>query len=110
MKLNQLTEAIAQKNMECGEIIAPESFAQLVQEFENDNDVAFSGAEILKAFRDAGESFVDSMQENEHDTEECVHGGRYEGHPIDPLAERLARWEVQRPSVIRRNFIKAAIA
>ena len=96
-----LTDALRDLHMSCGEIITGYHAAQFIRDHETDNGLEFTPQEILRALRESGEQFVDSMQENEMDTESCVKDGLYYGHPIDPLETRLSRWEAMRPSTIR---------
>ena len=103
MKLSKLIEELHELNVNCGEIIGGIDAALFIQEFEFEHGLEFSAADVTKAFRTAGEAFVESMQQNEIDTEDCVKDGLYGGHPIDPLESRLERWERMRPSVIRMN-------
>lgn len=103
MNISKLIDRLAQLNLECGEVIGGSHAAEFIQEFEFEHGVEFSAIEVMKALRMAGESFVDSMQQNECDTEEAVKDGLYGGYPIDPLESRIAGWESMRPSVIRKN-------
>ena len=87
-----------------GQISSQSDIANLVAEFESFHDAILSEAEILRATRNAGESFVDSMVANEYDTEK-------EGYTdLAPLADRVAHWEAMRPGVIRRKHIQAILA
>jgi hypothetical protein len=110
MKLSELIEDLTQLNLNCGEIVEGIQAAQFIQEFEFEHGVEFSSEQIIKALRAAGESFVESMQQNEIDTEECVRDGLYNGYPIDSLETRLAGWEAMRPSVIRRNALVSILS
>ena len=109
MKIETLTDELHELYLTCGEIITGNHLADKIQCHEFDNSVEFTPAEILKATRDAGESFVDSMIQNEHDTEESVKDGLYGGHPIDPLESRVAGWEALRPSKTRKAAIGAIL-
>tara|TARA_R110000823_G_C15704803_1_gene476896 strand:- start:61 stop:411 length:351 start_codon:yes stop_codon:yes gene_type:complete len=109
MKLETLTEMLHDLHITCGEIITGEDLANKIVEREVDYSVEFTPAEILKATRDAGESFIDSMVQNEHDTEESVKDGLYGGYPIAPLETRVAQWEALRPSKVRKATIAAIL-
>jgi len=80
--------------------------AEMIADYEQDNACEFTAGEIIKATRDAGESFVDSMVNNEHDTEE----DRAQYPDLAPLSDRVAYWEKMRPSVIRHAAIKTILA
>jgi hypothetical protein len=87
-----------------GQISSPSCIANLVDEFESFHGVCLSDPEIIKAIRSAGESFVDSMVTNEHDTEK-------EGYTdISPLADRVAYWEAMRPSSNRKKHIESILS
>ena len=87
-----------------GEISAASDIARLVLDFEEFHGVSVSDSDLLKATRAAGESFVDSMVQNEHDTE-------LEGYTdLAPLEDRIAHWEAQRPSTVRRKQIEALLS
>ena len=103
----ELVELIQQTNVECGEVLSLKHLASYIMELENECGKAFSDEQIIQAWRRGGEKFVDSMQENEYDTEDCVKDGLYDGHPIDCLSDRLMTWEVMRPSVIRAKHIES---
>lgn len=105
-----LIESLREFHLSCGEVVTGYHAAQWVCDYETDNGLEFTPQEILRAIRESGEQFVDSMQENEMDTESCVKNGFYDGHPIDPLETRLSRWEAMRPSTIRLAAIRSIIA
>lgn len=100
-----LTDTLHDSFLSSGEILPPADIARIIQEHEMWNGVEYDAATILSATREAGERFVDSMVQNEHDTEQEVKGGMYQGFPINPLAERVAKWEAMRPSTVRRSAI-----
>ena len=110
MKTEELIETLLDRFLTSGEILPAAYVAETIQRHETDNGVEFTPEEILRATRAAGEEFVDSMVSNEHDTEECVTDGLYDGYPIDPLETRVARWEAMRPSTVRRAAIAATLA
>jgi hypothetical protein len=78
--------------------------ADIVMDVERSERVEFTPSEIIEASRDAGERFVDSMIQNEYDTQES------EYDDIAPLEERVARWEAMRPSIVRRKAIMEALS
>ena len=65
-----LRDLLHNRNMDCGEIIGGFDLADDIQRLEFDLHCEFTPAEILKAFREAADSFVDSMQEN---AQHCTH-------------------------------------
>jgi hypothetical protein len=103
----ELVQLIQQTNVECGEVLSLKHLTSHIMELENQCGKTFSDEQIIQAWRDGGELFVDSMQSNEYDTEECVKGGLYNGYPIDSLSDRLMTWEAMRPSVIRAKHIES---
>jgi hypothetical protein len=103
----ELVELIHQTNVECGEVLSLKHLTSYIMELENACGKTFSDEQIIQAWRDGGEKFVDSMQGNEYDTEDCVKDGLYNGHPIDSLSDRLMSWEAMRPSVIRAKHIES---
>ena len=105
-----LTETLYDAFLSCGQILPASDIARIIQEYEFNSDTEHDSKTILKAIREAGEQFVDSMKENERDTENEVRDGLYCGHPIEPLDDRLAYWEAMRPSVVRRKAIEVIVA
>jgi hypothetical protein len=105
----KLTEILHDAFLNCGEILPAAHITQIIQEFEFSSDTEHDSKAILKAIRYAGEWFVDSMRENERDTEREVRDGLYCGHPIKPLDERLEHWEAMRPSATRQKAIATMI-
>jgi hypothetical protein len=100
---NQLESQLHELFVSQGQISSPSDIADLVNDFESSNGVALSDAEIIKATRNASESFIDSMVANEWDTEK-------EGYTdIEPLADRVAQWEAMRPSMVRIKQIKECL-
>jgi len=90
--------------MEGGEIAPPRTIADLVLQFESFHGVHCTDAEVLVATRNAGESFVESMIQNEYDTEE-------EGYTdLAPIEQRVEHWESMRPSTIRRKHLETLAA
>lgn len=87
-----LTDILYDAFLSCGEILPASTIAEIIQAHEFESGTENDAATILKALREAGERFVDSMQENEHDT------------------DRLAYWEAMRPSVVRRKAIEVMVA
>ncbi len=77
-----------------GQIASASDIADLVIQFESFHGVHLSDVEITVATRNAGESFVDSMIENEYDD------------PSEETESRVAYWEAMRPSNIRRKHIE----
>lgn len=67
-------------------------------QFESFYGVHLSDLEITIATRNAGESFVDSMVDNEYCTQN------------DETESRVAYWEAMRPSTIRRKHIETILA
>jgi hypothetical protein len=72
--------------------------ADLVLQCESFYGVHFTDTEVLVATRNAGESFVDSMIDNEYETT-C--------QDLAPIEQRVAHWEAMRPSTIRRKHLEA---
>lgn len=105
-----LTDTLHDSFLSSGEILPPADIARIIQEHEMWNGVEYDAATILSATREAGERFVDSMVQNEHDTEQEVKGGLYQGFPIEPIEQRVAKWEAMRPSTIRRSSIVSLIS
>ena len=103
----ELIELIHDKNLGSGEVLSLKHLTSYIMELENECGKTFSDEQIIQAWRDGGERFVDSMQSNEYDTEECVKNGLYNGYPIDSLSDRLMTWEAMRPSVIRAKHIES---
>lgn len=87
-----LTDILHDAFLNCGEILPASDIARIIQEYEFESGTEHDAATILKSIRDAGEQFIDSMQENGHDTD-C-----------------LAQWEAMRPSVVRRKAIEVIVA
>lgn len=104
-----LTDTLHDTFLSSGEILPAADIARIVQEHEMWNGVEYDAETILRAIREAGERFVDSMVQNEHDTEQEVKGGMYQGFPIDPIEKRVAKWEAMRPSAIRRSSILSLV-
>jgi hypothetical protein len=102
-----LTDTLHDAFLSSGEILPPADIARIVQEHEMWNGVEYDAKTILRATREAGEQFVDSKVQNEHDTEQEVKDGMYQGYPIDPIEQRVAKWEAMRPSTVRRLAILA---
>ena len=98
MKNETLTDILHDKFLSCGEILPAADIARIICEHEFDLEVELDAQTVLASVREAGERFVDSMVQNEHDTEEAVADGLYCGFPIDPLEARVAKWENMRPS------------
>lgn len=82
-----LTDTLHDSFLSSGEILPPADIARIIQEYEMWNGVEYDAATILGATREAGERFVDSMVQNEHDK------------------EQVAKWEAMRPSTVRRSAI-----
>lgn len=93
----KLTAILHDSFLHSGEILPASDIAQIIQEYEFESGTEHDAATILKAIRDAGERFVDSMQENERETEN------------EARNDRLAYWEAMRPSVVRRAELEATI-
>jgi len=106
MKNEALTDYLHDAFLHCGEVLPAADIARKTREIEFDLEVEFDAQTVLASVREAGERFVDSMVQNEHDTEEAVTGGMYCGCPIDPLDVRVAKWERLRPSAIRQKQIE----
>lgn len=102
-RANVLESNLYEYSMTRGEILDPEHTAQVVLEWEMDN-APLDRADILAAVWNAAESFVDSMVENEHDTET---EGRDD---LEPLEKRVERWEAMRPSHSAARTVKTLIA
>lgn len=102
-----LTDTLHDRFLSSGEILPPADIARLVQEHETWNGLEYDSQTIIRAIREAGERFVDSMVENEYDTEQEVKDGMYQGFPIAPIEKRVAQWEAMRPSTVRRLAILA---
>jgi beta-xylosidase len=97
-----LAEHLHELHVSSGEIITGRNLAAHIAEYETENDVEFTPAEILKATRDAGEAFVDSMQEN---AQHCTH--------FADEAEReeyVESLEAMRPRNVRRAAIAEILA
>jgi hypothetical protein len=78
--------------------------ADLILQYESFYGVHCTDAEVLVATRNAGESFVESMIQNEYDTEE-------EGYTdLAPIEQRVEHWESMRPSTIRRKRLETLAA
>lgn len=87
-----------------GQISSPSDIADLVSDFELFHGYNLSDTEIIKATRNAGESFVESMINNEYDTER-------EGYTdLAPFVERVAYWEAMRPSRNRKCHVKQLLS
>ena len=84
-----------------GQISSPSCIADLVLQYESFHGVHCSDTKVLIATRNAGESFIESMIQNEYDTE----GEGYTD--LEPLEERVAHWEAMRPSNIRRKHLES---
>lgn len=97
-----LTDYLHDKFLYNGEIASGAYLARLIQDFESDNDVEHTDAEVIRAVRSAGESFVDSMQDNENEP-------RMPEITEEERAERLAHWEAMRPSVARRRQLTSLL-
>lgn len=108
--LMTLTDTLYDSFIASGEILPASDIARIVQEHESWNDTEYDDQAIRRSVREAGERFVDSMIDNEHDTEQSVRDGMYQGFPIAPLNERVAKWEAMRPSTIRRASILAIVS
>ncbi len=102
-----LTDTLHDAFLSSGEILPPADIARIAQEFEFWNNIEHDNETLLRAIREAGERFVDSMVQNEHGTEQEVRGGLYQGFPINPIEQRVAKWEAMRPSTVRRLAILA---
>lgn len=102
--IHDLQEFLHDKNMSCGEILKLADIADDIHRMERDAGVIYTEAELLTAWREAGETFVDSMQGNTAD------GYNYEGRHRETeteYQEELNRWEAMRPSVVRRKQIES---
>lgn len=110
MKNKTLTTHLHDAFLHCGEILPLADIAREVHESEAFAGVEYDAQTVLASVREAGEMFVDSMVQNEHDTETAVINGLYCGFPIDPLEVRVAKWEAMRPSVIRQKQIEELLA
>jgi hypothetical protein len=109
MTIDDLVQAVKEQCIYCGEVISGKNATDFILEIENQVNVTFTDSEIVRALREGAEQFVDSMQQNEHDTEEWIKDGLYDGFPIDTLETRLARWEALRPSVIRAKHLASIV-
>ena len=100
-----------------GQIAKGSQLATWIQEYEFNSDCEFTPAEVLKAVRDAGESFVDSMQGNESDNwgEHCrdlasPNPSKYPRYESEEEYQKCQdKWEAMRPSFIRRNAIASIL-
>lgn len=106
MKNEALTNHLHDAFLRCGEILPAADIARMTREIECNLEVEFDAQTVLASVREAGELFVDSMIQNEHDTETAVIDGLYCGFPIDPLEVRVAKWENMRPSAIRQKQLE----
>jgi hypothetical protein len=75
--------------------------ADLVLQYESYYEVHLTDTEVLVATRNAGESFVDSMIDNEYETT---------GEDLAPIEQRVEHWESMRPSTIRRKHLETLAA
>jgi hypothetical protein len=98
-----LRDDLHDRMIHCGEVIASQHSSEIIAAFEVMHACRLTPQEILYALWHAADDFVDSMVSNEHDTEE---EGRTD---IEPLADRLARWERFRPEPLRRREILSVI-
>ncbi len=98
-----LAESLHEAYITRNEIMSPTDITEHIQEHEFESGVEYDAATILRSIREAGEQFVDSMRDNEHDT--CNDGDI----TADERDENIARWEAMRPSTIRRKAINAMI-
>ena len=104
-RTHQLADMIHDKNLSSGEIWKLSDLTRDIYEMERDGGFTFTGEEILTAWRDAGERFVDSMQTNTFDgyTYECRHR-----ETETEYQEELDRWEAMRPSVVHMAQVSRA--
>ena len=99
-----LISILHDKSLDQGQTLEAYCIADIVMDVERSERVEFTPSEILEASRDASERFVDSMIQNEYDTQESDYDD------IAPLEERVARWEAMRPSVVRRKAIMETLS
>jgi hypothetical protein len=96
-----LVERLHDLSVNCGEIIAAEHAAQIIQEFEFEHGFEFTPETILASIREAADRTCESYIGNAYDS-------RSEWGE-EQFKEEVEKWEAQRPAKVREAKIKALL-
>jgi len=108
-----ITQTLHYRFIQCGEILSAEYIAQIVCDYERQEETRLDDREIFSAINDAADSFVDAMQENAFQTwVEQGRQGKEDGLFESEAAflNYLADYESMRLATVRERELKKAIS